>query len=183
VRELCAPAPRLERFDLRRLFDDVVADARGAARNAGKALVVEVTDDVPEVVADRELLRRVIENLLDNAFKYAPRDSELRIEATRAGGGDYFIRLRDQGPGIPAADRERIFDPYVRLERDAAGHARTSRGLGLAFRRLAVDAHGGRIWVADNEPRGSAFVIQLAIDPVVANVSTRTAQAKRRATS
>ncbi len=160
--------PRLERTDLRGLLKDVAADAGAAAQSAGKTLIVDVAGDVPAVGADRELLRRVMANLLDNSFKYAPEGTELRVEAALAAGGNYSIRLRDQGPGIPRADRERIFDPYVRLERDAADHARESRGLGLAFCRLAAEAHGGRIWVEDNQPKGTTFVVQLPIDPAAA---------------
>ena len=172
--------PRLERFDLRGLFDEVLAGAREAARSAGLSLTVDVADDVPAAVADRELIRRIVGNLLDNAFKYAPNGGPIRIEAARAGASEYSIRLRDLGPGIPPADRERIFAPYVRLERDARKHVRTSRGLGLAFCRLAVDAHGGRIWVEDNTPQGSTFVIQLPIDPLsVAESATPTRGIRR----
>jgi K+-sensing histidine kinase KdpD len=124
-----------------------------------------VAVDFPAVTADRELLRRVVENLLDNAFKYAPMNTEIRLEATLTGEGDYAIRIRDQGPGIPSGERGRIFEPYARLERDAREHARTSRGLGLAFCRLAVDVHGGRIWAEDNQPKGCVFVLQMPINP------------------
>ena len=173
-------SPRLEPFDLRGLFDDVLAGVREAARTAGISLIVDVAGDVPTVVADRELIRRIVGNLLDNTFKYAPKDSEVRIEAARAGTSEYSIRVRDQGPGIPPADRDRIFDPYVRLERDARKHVRTSRGLGLAFCRLAVDAHGGRIWAEDNTPQGATFAIQLPIDPTsVAESATPTWGARR----
>ncbi len=157
--------PRLEPFDLRELLDDVLAGARDTARRVGISLIVNVAGDVPAVIVDRELIQRIVWNLLDNALKYAPKDSEVRIEAARAGTSEYSIRVRDQGPGVPPADRDRIFDPYVRLERDARKHVRTSRGLGLAFCRLAVDAHGGRIWAEDNPPQGTTFVIQLPIDP------------------
>ncbi len=158
--------PRLEPCDLRELFDEVLADARETARRVGISLILDVASDVPEVVVDRDLIRRIVWNLLDNAFKYAPKESEVRIEAARAGTSEYSIRFRDQGPGVPPADRDRIFDPYVQLERDARKHVRTSRGLGLAFCRLAVDAHGGRIWAEDNPPQGTTFVIQFPIDPI-----------------
>ncbi len=156
--------PRLERLTLRQFLEEVVADVRGVARSAKKELAVDVAVDFPAVTADRELLRRVVENLLDNAFKYAPMNSEIRIEAALAEKGHYAIRIRDQGPGIPSEERDRIFQPYARLERDAKEHARTSRGLGLAFCRLAVDAHGGRIWAEDCRPNGCVFVLQLPLD-------------------
>jgi signal transduction histidine kinase len=154
--------PRLERLSLPELFEEVAAEVRGSARKAQKTVVLDVGTDVPGVMADRDLLRRVLANLLDNTFKYAPPGSEVRLEASLAEGGDYAIRVRDRGPGIPPDQRERIFEPRARLERDAANHARTSRGLGLAFCRLAVGAHGGRIWVEDNAP-GTTFALQLPI--------------------
>jgi K+-sensing histidine kinase KdpD len=157
--------PRLELMALRQLMEEVVTDVRGMARSMERELVIDVAGDLPAVKADRELLRRVLENLLDNTFKYAPEGSEVRMEAALAGGGAYAIRVRDQGPGIPIGERERVFDRYARLGRDAAEHARSSRGLGLAFCKLAVDAHRGRIWVEDNQPRGCTFVLELPIDP------------------
>jgi signal transduction histidine kinase len=155
---------RLERLSLRGLFDEAVAGVRGSARKVQDEILVDVAEELT-VMADRELLRRVVENILDNAFKYAPAASELRIEASLTGDGQYAIKIRDQGPGIPSADRERIFEPYARLDRDSSQHARASRGLGLAFCRLAVEAHRGRIWVEDNEPAGCTFVLKLPVDP------------------
>jgi two-component system, sensor histidine kinase and response regulator len=151
----------LDRMSVSELFADVATEVRGSLRKTQKRLVLDVASDVPEVVADRELLRRVLVNLLDNTFKYAPSGSEVRLEAALAGSA-YAIRLRDRGPGIPPDQRERIFEPRARLDRDAQNHARTSRGLGLAFCRLAVGAHGGSIWVEDNEP-GTTFALQLPL--------------------
>ena len=62
---------------------------------------------------------------------------------------------------MPPQERGKIFDRFVRLERDAEHHARVSSGLGLSFCRIAVEAHGGRIWVEDNEPAGSCFCVAL----------------------
>jgi two-component system, sensor histidine kinase and response regulator len=169
--EQAALTPRLESLSLSELFQEVAAEVIGTARRARKTLVFEVRSDVRGVVADRELLRRVLVNLLDNTFKYAPTGSEVRLEASLAGGGDYAIRVRDRGPGIPPDQRERIFELRARLERDAANHARTSRGLGLAFCRLAVDAHGGRIWAEDNA-LGTTFALQLPIAPATCRALT-----------
>ena len=73
--------------------------------------------------------------------------------------------MRDSGKGIPDDHKERIFEPYARLDRDLDRSAGSSRGLGLAFCRMAAEAHGGRIWVEDNLPKGSAFVVRLPVDP------------------
>lgn len=111
------------------------------------------------VEADPELLRRCLLNLLDNALKYGPADSEIRLEARRE-GARCLLTMTDRGPGIPESMRERIFDPFARLDRDAS-LARVSSGLGLAFCREVALAHGGRIWVESAEPEGSRFCLDL----------------------
>jgi signal transduction histidine kinase len=110
--------------------------------------------------ADPELLRRILDNLLDNCLKYTPPGTALGIEARRIEGA-VELRVRDQGVGVPEHYRERIFDKYVQLDKDPGARTRASRGLGLVFCRLAVTAHGGKIWIEDNPPRGCCFCIRL----------------------
>jgi signal transduction histidine kinase len=130
--------------------------AQLTTRMTGHTLVVDA-DGEREVLVDPDLCTRVVENLLDNSLKYAPRGTPIRIVARGDEGKGCSFRIEDHGRGVPVAQRERIFERYVRLDRDLQTHARTSRGLGLAFCRLAVEAHGGRIWVEDNVPEGAAF--------------------------
>lgn len=127
---------------------------------------ISLAAEVTEVVADADpgLLRRILENLVDNAIKYAPPDSEIRVSAAATAEGA-LIKVCDQGPGVPPDDRERIFERFVRLERDAERHSRISTGLGLAFCRVAAEAHGGRIWVQDNAPIGTCFCVALPSAP------------------
>jgi two-component system sensor histidine kinase/response regulator len=106
------------------------------------------------ICADRDLLRRILENLVDNAIRYAPRGSTIEV-AVRAIDGGTEVRVIDRGPGVPPEHRYRIFEPFVQLV--DGGVPRTSRGLGLAFCRAATEAHGGRIWVEDAAPAGAAF--------------------------
>lgn len=110
------------------------------------------------VWADPELLRRVAENLLDNAIRYAPPGSqiELVLEPKEGGGG---LTVSDRGPGVPERHRERIFDRFAQLDPDAGW--RSSRGLGLAFCRVVADAHGGRIWVDEPDGGGARFRLWL----------------------
>jgi signal transduction histidine kinase len=158
--------PRLAAFPLRDLLAEVEGELRGLVRCSRRELLVEVAPGAPvEVLADRDLVRRVLANLLDNALKYAPRRSTVRLEAGPAGSGRYALVVADQGQGIPAELRQRIFEPYARLDQDVDRHARTSRGLGLAFCRLAVEAHGGSIRVEDALPQGSRFVVELPVGP------------------
>ena len=142
--------------DVRALLTGVAE--RLERRAAARSQTVEC--DVPASVTvsgDRDLLTRVFENLVENALKYGPTRSRVRVEVEPA-GDELEVRVRDEGPGIPEEHRHRVFEKYVQLEGEgrAAG-----RGLGLAFCRLAVEIHGGRIWVASNEPKGSVFTVRL----------------------
>jgi two-component system sensor histidine kinase/response regulator len=148
--------PQRREVRLGEMLDSALATAQLSTRMTGHGLVVEAHTDL-ETFVDPDLVTRVIENLLDNAIKYAPRGTSIRVVAGGAVRRGLSLRIEDQGRGVPVADRERIFDRYVRLDRDREAHARTSRGLGLAFCRMAVVAHGGQMWVEDNVPEGAAF--------------------------
>jgi len=112
---------------------------------------------------DAELLRRMIENLLDNAKKYSPAGTTIRLGIEPVDTAWVEIRVTDQGAGIPPEMRDRIFEKYARLERESAEYAESSRGLGLTFCRLAAEVHGGRIWVDDNPQGGCAFHVRIPI--------------------
>jgi len=109
--------------------------------------------------ADAELLRRVVVNLLDNALKHSTRGGRTLVEAGPAGDGVY-LKVRDEGPGIPAHLREVIFQKFLCLTGDGST-SRSGNGLGLTFCQVVVEAHGGRIWVEANEPQGSVFVLEI----------------------
>lgn len=114
------------------------------------------------VWADRSLLSRMLLNLVDNCVKYGPEGGTIWIEARAAESGNTVIEVRDEGPGVPPELRELIFEKYAQVERDEGRRASDSRGLGLRFCKVAVEAHGGRIWVEDAEPDGARFCIALA---------------------
>jgi signal transduction histidine kinase len=110
------------------------------------------------VQADGDLLRRVLENLVDNAIRHAPEATQVEVAADRADGG-VAISVSDDGPGIPAELRERVFDRFVQVGSERL-ISRAGRGLGLAFCKLAVEAHGGSICVLERSP-GTSFRILL----------------------
>lgn len=112
---------------------------------------------------DRELFGRVLENLLDNATRYAPRGGRCTITAKRTGGA-LEIAIGNNGPPVPPADREAIFGRYFQVERRRAS-ARANRGLGLYFCKLAVEAHGGTIRVEERGDLGAVFVVTLPEQP------------------
>jgi signal transduction histidine kinase len=119
--------------------------------------LVAETDGAPaELACDAELVRRLVQNLADNAIRHSPEQGRVTI-AVRAAGDHVELRVTDQGCGIPVDQRSAVFEKYRRLE----GGPATGRGLGLAFCKLAVAAHGGTIGVEDNVPQGSVFVVRL----------------------
>lgn len=138
---------------VRATFESLAVRAR--ARDV--ALASEIGS--PAVNADPDLLRRLLENLLENALRHAPEHSVVRVKVADCGDATE-IRVVDSGHGIPASLREAIFDRFVRVDAHEAGASRSGRGLGLAFCRLATEAHGGRIWVEDAEP-GAEFCVRL----------------------
>ncbi len=114
--------------------------------------------NVASVTADPDLLRRVIENLVDNALRHAPPGSTLTITADRR-AGDFELRVADRGRGVAPDQREKIFERFAQGTTEEM-LTRSGRGLGLTFCRLAVEAHGGKIWIEDGNP-GATFCIRL----------------------
>jgi signal transduction histidine kinase len=147
-------------FAVASLLDDVLAAMGPRAELNGHRIELVVQGLTRPVKADRDMLRRVLQNLVDNSTKYAPPKSAIRLEA-RDKGSLLEFRVRDEGPGIPPEFREKIFEKNTQLDRDSALRGRLSRGLGLVFCRVAANAHGGRVWVEPNAPRGSCFCVEL----------------------
>src|SRR5213078_1899544 len=111
---------------------------------------------------DAEALRQMLVNLLDNAVKYGPAGQPIAA-GLESGDGKARIRVEDQGPGVPAADRERIWDRFWRLERDR-GSAVASTGIGLSVVRELVALHGGRAWAEEGRGgTGTRFVLELPL--------------------
>lgn len=122
-------------------------------------LVLEVPDTLPPVPMDLPLMAQALINLLDNALKYSPPDQPLTIKA-KVVGAELHLTVADKGPGIPEEDTARIFDKFYRVQRspDIAG-----TGLGLPISKGIVQAHGGRIWAANQADTGAAFTMVLPI--------------------
>jgi signal transduction histidine kinase len=152
-------APRYQQIAIDKLIGEVLEAHQLKAENAGVSLKQMV--EVEELRADRDLLVRIIENLLDNAIRHAPGKSEVRVSALRRENA-VEIRVADAGAGIPAEMRQRIFEPFVQLEASPGGASRSGRGLGLTFCKLAAEAHGGAIWVEEASP-GTVFCVRVPL--------------------
>ncbi|MEZ0229082.1 MAG: response regulator [Planctomycetota bacterium] len=139
---------------------EIVAESRKLIGGWDANRVTSVKADGPVAVdGDRALLRRVVENLLNNAFKHTPPEGAIVVSVT-SGGGRVRMTVADEGPGVPVAARTRIFEKFgaMRAREDQEYH---SVGLGLAFCKLAIEAHGGSIGVDAREPKGSVFWFEL----------------------
>lgn len=150
-------APNLSDVDLQRLASEVVAELGANAHD--HHVKVECRVDAVVIHADEDLFRRVLTNLVENAIRYAPMATAVTVTAKCVDGGTE-VRVSDTGIGIPLEMRERIFGAFVQVEASERVVGYSSRGLGLTFCKLAIEAHGGRIWVEDAVP-GAAFCVSL----------------------
>ena len=145
-----------------------IADAIGTALArverilAGHRVEVAIEGELPLLRLDGVLLEQVLVNLLDNAAKYAPAGSRIEITAGREGGA-VRIAVRDEGPGIPKEDLERVFEKFYRVRRMDRRPAGT--GLGLAICRGFVEAMGGKIFAANRKDRSGAVLTVIFPEP------------------
>ena len=140
----------------------LVRDVVGAAA-AGQDEVhvrADVNGALPLVRGDRERLRQVVQNLVDNAVKYSPAEAEV-VVAAEAHDGAVRIEVTDQGPGIPAEHQRLIFEKFGR---SAAGVTKPGTGLGLFIARSIVEAHGGTLEVKSARAQGATFTVELPLD-------------------
>jgi signal transduction histidine kinase len=132
------------------------------------ALRLETPAGLPPVPADGEMFRRVVVNLVGNSVKFAPQDSALTVSAELDEDGEHVVvRVRDEGPGIAKEHHARIFDKFVQVGKGRSAE-KVSVGLGLAFCKLAVEAHGGRIWVESEPGHGACFSFSLPVGETTA---------------
>ncbi len=117
---------------------------------------------VARIHADQDLFRRILTNLVENAIRYAPSETMVSVTATHVATGTE-VRVADAGGGIPEGMREKVFEAFVQAESSGRLAEGGGHGLGLAFCKLAVEAHGGSIWVEDGAP-GAVFCVRLPND-------------------
>ncbi len=146
-------------LDLYTLVEEIMVEELPLAESRGVTLQAHLPEDLPLVLADRDFLERVLVNLLDNALAHVPEDGQVWVEA-HPQTDKVQVEIIDTGPGIPPEDRERIFEKFTQVQHPVK--TRRGVGLGLAFCRMAVEAHGGRIWIKDGpQGRGSRFIFTI----------------------
>jgi two-component system, sensor histidine kinase and response regulator len=142
-------------FDLIQIAGEVLKKL--APLKGGLDLVEDMPEGSLQIVADPDLISRTIQNLLTNALKFTPKGGRVRLEIKPVEGG-VRVALEDTGCGIPAEDRERIFEKFGQIR---GQHRKHSTGLGLTFCKLAVEAHGGTFGVESEVGAGSTFWFRL----------------------
>ena len=119
-----------------------------------------VSEPLPAIRGDRERLRQVLMNLIDNAVKYSPAGDQVEVAATSSNGA-VRVDVRDRGPGIPAEQQKLIFEKFGRAK---GGGAKPGTGLGLFIARSIVEAHGGTLDVRSAPRQGATFTVSLPVD-------------------
>jgi NtrC-family two-component system sensor histidine kinase KinB len=147
--------------DITGLVNDAVSEVEQIAESRNQKIHVQMPmeENLTPVWVDGEMILRVFINLLENATKFSPPEGQITICAQPE---DAWIKVyvKDQGPVIPASEQERIFNKFTRLH---GKEKRSGLGIGLAFCRLAVEGHGGRIWVESEGGQGNTFFFTLPV--------------------
>ncbi|MFN0088024.1 MAG: CHASE2 domain-containing protein [Blastocatellia bacterium] len=156
-----AHALQLAPVSCRQLIDDCIHNLSVQATERRIRLNTEVNPALPLLRADGLLLSQAVGNLLGNAIKYSPPETEVTIAAELHPGG-VAIRVRDHGFGVPREAREKIFEKFFRLERDAASRV-VGAGLGLPLVKEIAERHGGRVTLENAPSGGSIFTLHLPL--------------------
>ena len=154
------------------LIRNAAVDVDPAAKGRRQTLVLDLPDELPSIWVDEDMARRVLINLMENASKFTPTDETLEVGARHEDNWVYMW-VKDNGRGIPPVEQERIFDKFTRLR----GTSKVGGlGIGLAFCRLAVLGHGGKIWVESEQDKGATFhfTFPVATDVQLASSADKT---------
>ncbi len=155
------------------LFSETILHFALAAAEFDITLTTTHEPQLPPLQGDGQLLARVLNNLVDNALKFTPDGGRVTLKscADPLDAGKLLIMVSDTGPGIPPEVQPRLFEKFQQIA--VSSSRRRGTGLGLAFCKLAVEAHGGRIWVESAPGQGSTFIISLPIAPQATPPATR----------
>jgi len=144
---------------LEELIAQAVEEVQPLAESRRQEVAFLDLNNLPSVWVDKDMILRVLVNLLENAAKFTPAGSKIFVDVSKEAGW-ITVSIEDNGPGIPVLDRERIFDKFTRLR---GTHKPGGLGIGLAFCKIAVEGHGGKIWVESQNNVGTTFFFTLPV--------------------
>jgi len=152
---------RPEPTNIGALVEEAVAGLLRVAQTKGIELSIQSPPRLPRIPADRDRIKQVFVNLLDNAVKYCPEGSEVQVRL-QADGESIIVEVADNGPGIPPEDLPHIFDKMYRVEKESTRSVEGS-GLGLSIVKRIVELHGGQITVESTVGKGTMFRVKLPL--------------------
>ncbi len=152
-----------EMISLPDLVTEVLKRFAPTVEERGISLSSSGSGDLSPILVDRSILRRVITNLVDNAIRYTPKKGTIEVGINPIQDKEAVcLSVKDSGTGIPPEYHQRIFDKFEQVKLKTGGDRAGSSGLGLTFCKLAVEAHGGKIWVeSEGEGKGCTFWVQI----------------------
>lgn len=150
-----------EKVDIVSILESIIEKLTPQAQN--KNIKINMTkSQLPYILGDGDRLAQVFGNLIENAIQYSPTDGDIFVEVELASTEDGItVRVKDQGPGIPPEDTQRIFERFYRVDKSRSAGESKGSGLGLAIAKEIVDLHGGKISVQSEINRGSVFTVKL----------------------
>jgi PAS domain S-box-containing protein len=159
------PIAEQQRVSPEYLVKEAIAAVHPTIRSHQQSIAAKLPQNLPDIWVDADMILRVLINLLENAAKFSPPKTVIEIGAEKDGS---WLRLwvQDHGPGIPEKEQKRIFDKFIRLQDDGENESErrpSGLGVGLAFCRLAVQGHGGKIWVESAPGKGARFSLTLPV--------------------
>ena len=143
------------------LLQEIADGVKPVALENEQHFNVELPYSIPAVWADRDRFTQIIQNLLNNAFKFTPAGETITIRA-KDDGANLTVEVQDTGRGITKEDQERLFDPYHRLPGDRERFS--GLGLGLALSKRLANLHGGDVWVESSIGKGSTFSFSMPLE-------------------
>jgi signal transduction histidine kinase len=144
--------------DLNRLGSEVIADFELVANSRDIELRSELPNFGQTILVDATILRRIIDNLMSNALKFSPAGGHVTLSLEYLPESHFRVTVADTGMGIPEAERQKIFQKF---EIGSLKKNVSQTGLGLAFCKMAVEAQGGTLAIADNHPQGVIFIVEI----------------------
>jgi signal transduction histidine kinase len=164
--------PGTDTLDLAKLVEAANTEQTVLAKKSSKTIEIDVRADLPEVKGDADLIGRVLTNLLSNSVKHTPKGAVIKLFAWPAAAhpgapadAAVLIGISDNGEGIPKEFHEKIFEKFGTVEMRKGGAPKMSTGLGLTFCRMAVEAHGGKLWLESEPGKGATFYVTLPPAP------------------